>query len=284
MLFVVAHEPRPDDRSPQARQLRVAVEAARQSDLRVVPLPWPFPSPDELLADELPGGLAVYCGPIPQRPEHYSSLERALAKRHARLVNTAVSSEQTTSIEHWHERLGELTARTVILRSPADLTHAAAFGFPLFVKGLVKSAKELGLEACLVHDVTGLEARARSAWAREQTIVAREYLPLRYTGETLMQFPRAREYRFILLDRQVLASAFYWDGADPLASSASRDVPPASLAMRAAERLNARLLAVDIGQLEDGSWQVIEVGDAQHTALGHIAPHLYWTTLRERLD
>jgi hypothetical protein len=30
--------------------------------------------------------------------------------------------------------------------------------------------------------------------------------------------------------------------------------------------------------------RVIAVGDAQHTALGHIAPHLYWNTLRDRLS
>jgi hypothetical protein len=115
-------------------------------------------------------------------------------------------------------------------------------------------------------------------------VVAREYLPLRYTGETMMEFPHGREYRFILLDQAVLASAFYWDGTDPFASPDGEDDPPAGLAMTAAERLDARLLAVDIGQLTDGSWRVIEVGDAQHTALGHIAPHLYWITLRERLS
>jgi hypothetical protein len=151
-----------------------------------------------------------------------------------------------------NKRAGELTARTVILRSQGDLAAAAELGFPLFVKGLVKSAKELGLEACLAHDAEALAARAHGAWAREQTVVAREYLPLRYTGETVMEFPHGREYRFVLLDRDVLASAFYWDGTD-------------------------------IGQLDDRTWRVIEVGDAQHTALDHIAPHLYWTTLSERL-
>jgi hypothetical protein len=279
-LFVVAYEPPPDDRSPQARQLRVAVEAARQSDLRVVPLPWPFPEPEGVLPDHLPGDLAVYCGPIPQRPEHYASLERALVGRGARLVNTAAASEQATRIELWHDRLGELTARTVVVRGPADLSAAAELGFPLFIKGLVKSAKELGLEACLARDADALDARARGAWRREQTVVAREYLPLRYAGETMMEFPHGREYRFVLLDRAVLASAFYWDGTDPFAGE---DTPPQSLALSAAECLDARLLAVDIGQLDDRSWRVIEVGDAQHTALGHIAPHLYWTTLRERL-
>ena len=136
------------------------------------------------------------------------------------------------------------------------------------------------MEACLARDVETLEARARGAWKLEQTVVAREYLPLRYTGETVMEFPHGREYRFVLLDRDVLASAFYWDGTDPFAG---QDAPPASLAVDAAGRLDARLLAVDVGQLDDRTWRVIEVGDAQHTALGHIPPHLYWTTLRERL-
>jgi hypothetical protein len=282
VLFVVAYDPPPDDRSPQARQLRVTAEAARQSNLRVVPLPWPFTDAEDVLPDNLPGDLAVYSGPIPQRPEHYANLERALARRGAKLVNSAAASEQATRIEHWHRRLGALTARTVILRGPDDLADVAELGFPVFVKGLVKSAKELGLEACVAHDANALKARAHGAWAQEQTLVAREYLPLRYTGETMMEFPHGREYRFILLDQAVLASAFYWDGTDPFAGS--EDDPPAALAINAAERLDARLLAVDIGQLIDGSWRVIEVGDAQHTALGHVAPHLYWITLRERLS
>jgi hypothetical protein len=284
VLFVVAYDPPPDDHSPQARRLQAAVEAARQTDLRVVPLPFPFEVPDDVLPDYLPGDLAVYSGPIPQRPAHYANLERALNDRGASLVNTAAASEQATRIERWHDRLGELTARTVILRDESSLQAAAALGFPVFVKGLVKSAKELGLEACLARDLPALEARAHAAWKREQTVVAREFLPLRYTGDTVMQFPHGREYRFTLLDGDVLSSAFYWDGTDPFTSSGGDDLPPRSLAINAAEHLDARLLVVDIGQLEDRSWRVIEVGDAQHTALGHIAPHLYWATLRDRLN
>ena len=173
MLFVVAYDPPPDDRSPQARQLRVAVQAARQSELRVVPLSWPFTEAEDVLPDHLPGDLAVYSGPIPQRPEHYASLERGLAQRGAKLVNSAAASEQATRIEHGHQRLGALTARTVILRGPDDLADFAELGFPVFVKSLVKSAKELGLEACLAHDAHALKARAHGAWAREQTVVAR---------------------------------------------------------------------------------------------------------------
>ncbi len=282
-LFVLAHEPAPDDRSPGARRLRVAADAARQSGLAVVRLPFPFPAPGDALPDVLPGSLGVYCGPIPQYPEHYRSLETELAARGARLVNTADASEQATRIEHWHKRLGELTARTVILRGASDLPAAAGLGFPVFVKGLVKSAKEHGLAACLAKSPEALRARASAAWERAQTLVAREYLPLRLTGVTVTGFPHAREYRFIVLDRDALGSAFYWPSVDPFSSPTGVDGPPVDLVTQAAERLDARLIAVDVGQLEDGSWRVIEVGDAQHTGLAHIPPHLYWITLRDRL-
>jgi hypothetical protein len=264
--------------------LRVAADAARQSGLTVLRLPFPFPAPGDALPDTLPGSLAVYSGPIPQYPEHYRSLETELASRGARLVNPAAASEQATRIEHWHERLGELTARTVILRGADDLPAAVALGFPVFVKGLVKSAKEHGLDACLAETPEALRARASAAWERGQTLVAREYLPLRLTGVIVTGFPHAREYRFIVLDTDVLARAFYWPSPDPFPSPSGEDEVLDGLVIRAAERLDARLLAIDVGQLEDGSWRVIEVGDAQHTGLAHIPPHLYWTTLQDRLS
>ncbi len=171
----------------------------------------------------------------------------------------------------------------MILHGADDLPAAVALGFPVFVKGLVKSAKEHGLDACLTENPEALRSRASAAWERGQTLVAREYLPLRLTGVTVTSFPHAREYRFILLDKDVLARAFYWPSTDPFPSPTGEAEALGELIIRAAERLDARLLAIDVGQLQDGSWRVIEVGDAQHTALAHIPPHLYWTTLQDRL-
>lgn len=63
----------------------------------------------------------------------------------------------------------------------------------------MKSAKELGLEACLARDAEalGAQARARGAFGQGQVLVARELMPLRPTGESAMNFPHAREYRVI---------------------------------------------------------------------------------------
>jgi hypothetical protein len=70
------------------------------------------------------------------------------------------------------------------------------------------SLQEHGLDACLAVDADALAQRARAAWDHGQTLVAREYLPLRRTGDVAMSFPHAREYRFLLLDTEVLSQAF----------------------------------------------------------------------------
>jgi glutathione synthase/RimK-type ligase-like ATP-grasp enzyme len=96
-----------------------------------------------------------------------------------------------------------------------------------------------------------------------------------------MDFPQAREYRVMLFDQKVLAHRFYWSERDPLGALTACELEAVlDLAREAASRLQARALAVDIAELEDGSWRVIEVGDAQHTGLAHIQPHSYWQALQ----
>jgi hypothetical protein len=284
MIFVVAHEPEPGDRSAAAVSLRFAAECARQQGLAVVRLPFPFPEVEDVLPHRLPGNLAVYSGPVPQSFEHYRSLESTLAARGVVLLNSSAASEQATRIENWGSLLEDLSARTVILRSPADLGEAADLGFPLFIKGGVKSAKEQGLAACLAVDSTALRVRAHAAWGREQILVAREFLPLRQSGVTRMDFPLAREYRATFLDADALGFQYYWGGADPEGALTAFERESAlTLAKTAASRLEARALVVDVAEREDGSWCVVEVGDAGHTGLAHVPPHRYWTTLAQRL-
>jgi precorrin-6B methylase 1 len=56
-----------------------------------------------------------------------------------------------------------------------------------------------------------------------------------------------------------------------------------AVASAAARRLRARLVSVDIGQLEDGDWVVIEVGDPQFSGLSFIRPRTLWEALADRL-
>jgi hypothetical protein len=283
MLFVVAHEPLPGASTPQERTLRLAAEAARHTGLPVVRLPFPFPEPSLCLPDSLPGDLAVYSGPIPAR-EHYRLLEQALAERGAALLNPASASEQVTSIEHWAPLLHDLTPKTVIMRAPSDLEVAGALGFPIFVRGLVKSAKERGEGACFLPDAESLAARAQAAWGRGQVLAARKAVRLRPLGREVMGFPTSREYRLMVLDGEVVGEGFYWGGRDPYGSPTDREREAMGfLARESSRRLEARLLAVDVGESLASGWLVVEAGDAQHTGLGHVPVHEFWERLKQRL-
>lgn len=56
-----------------------------------------------------------------------------------------------------------------------------------------------------------------------------------------------------------------------------------ALARQAAARLAAPLVSLDIGQLADGRWIVIEAGDPQFAGLSFIAPGPLWRRLAARL-
>jgi hypothetical protein len=105
---------------------------------------------------------------------------------------------------------------------------------------------------------------------------------LRASGRQRTNFPESREYRVLLLDRKPLASRYYWSPEDPLGPlDAAERTTMLGLAAKAAARLDARFVCVDVGQLADGSFCVVEVGDAQHTALAQFPAHALWTALAE---
>ena len=75
---------------------------------------------------------------------------------------------------------------------------------------------------------------------------------------------------------------YYWEGEDPLKSlSPSEEDQVRALAIEAAARLDAPYIAIDIGQLDDGSWIVIETGDAQFSGVSQIPLLQLWNQLAQ---
>ena len=64
------------------------------------------------------------------------------------------------------------------------------------------------------------------------------------------------------------------------------DAAPArpQLSATAAARFTTPLVALDIGQLEDLSWRVIETGDPQFSGLSFIDPRALWSALARHLS
>lgn len=234
------------------------------------------------------GGVGMFSGSL-GAAGCYSALCEAAHERGIALVNTPEESERAMDLGAWYPRVEELTARSVVVCEEADLDRAAReLGWPVFVKGAVKSAKEAGWEACLARDADELRrhwlgARHDALRARG-VLVARELLPLRRSGEYVKGFPVAREYRVLLFGQHPLGLGFYWDGSDPWGRLDGHELAAVEEQARAAARLvGCPLLAVDLGQLEDGSWRVIEVGDPQYSDMAHVPHPAFWSNLLARL-
>ena len=78
----------------------------------------------------------------------------------------------------------------------------------------------------------------------------------------------------------VLAYGFYWDEhRDSIALTRADEAAIMALSIEAARRIGTPFIAVDIGQLEDGSWIVIEVSDGQFAGLSHVTTLELWSKL-----
>jgi len=169
-----------------------------------------------------------------------------------------------------------LTPQSVIVTDPNQCAAAVSvLGLPVFVKGIVQSRKARGWKACVAESLPDLRELTLAYLSLEGRtrgrVAVRELVQLRFANKTALGFPIGREYRIFMYGKQVLGYGYYWDGDDPLSllTPTERDQVIA-LAVKAAGRMDVPFLAVDIGQLEDGRWIVIETGDAQFSSVSQI--------------
>lgn len=274
--------PSPDDSSSSAQDLQLTAEAAAHAGLQLVHLPHDLRAqPLDLVLDRAPqSGWAVISSRI-LASASYRAIEHAAGRRGLGLVQSHTMQRRAMRFDEFYPLLSDLTARSEVLSDPnAAATTLSRLGPQVFVKGQVKSAKEHGWHACTCSDEQALQRMIR----RHGQVVVRELLDLRRSGEQVLGFPTAREYRVYLLDAEVLGLGYYWDGTDPFGTLSTSELADVrELAVQAAQRLACRLLAIDVAQRADGSWMIIEAGDPQHSGLVHMSRIAYFSALQRHL-
>jgi len=292
MPVVFSEASHEDASSINGRELHAITEAARMYGCRVYPLP---PSGDAETPVE--SALAyvpvfdapqagVWVGYIPT-PERYAALYRAALAHNICMVNTPEQYQSAMEFDRFYPLLGDLTPTSRVVTEPRQLAAAAeALGFPLFVKGAVKSNKEQGWRACVAEDMAQLSTIAeglfRQARRSRGRVILRRLARLRMIASDYQAFPLGREYRAFVHQGRVLACGFYWDEhADSARLTADEERAIHALACEAARRVGTPFIAVDIGQQEDGRWIVIEVGDGQFSGLSHVPVLELWGQLHD---
>lgn len=224
---------------------------------------------------------ALWLGRIPT-PAHYQRVFDEALSHGVRLLNSPAQHLNALELSRSVELLAGLTPESVVLHERAGLNAAVnQLGFPLFVKGGVLSRKAWGYRACVPETREALETvvqrlLAMHHFARD-TVVLRRLAPLRQTGRELEGFPVAREYRVFVAKGEPLAMGFYWPFGDPFGELTLEELAP--LVREAARRVGTPMMTIDLGQLDDGRWMVIEPGDWQFAGLGSIDAQPLWSAL-----
>ena len=277
--------------SASLRDLRAATEAAR-----LVGCPVHFMPPDfhacgtahnalSHIPDALQPTPALWIGYILDFARYKAIYEAAHVKNIV-LLNTPREHLRVQEADGWLPLLDGLTPSSRVVQRVEEYDAVTSeLRWPLFVKGAVQSREAGGWRACVAENLDELRALCGELLALEARsrgrVIVRELVALRHTRHAAGNFPMGREYRAFVLNHEVLALGYYWEGDDELkALTPIEHESVANLARLASQRLNVPYLAVDIAQTTSGEWIVIEVGDAQFCGRCQIPPLTLWHRLR----
>jgi hypothetical protein len=225
-------------------------------------------------------------------PDAYKRLYAALSQRGATTINDPHAYRTCHYLPESYSLLEGKTPQSVWLPITGEvdfdrvMTNLAELGpGPVVVKDYAKSQKHYWAEACYIPN-----ARDRTSVERVVTrflelqgndlaegLVFRCFVRLRQTGvHPKSGMPLSEEYRIFWLDHEPLVVTPYWD-----VDAAASEVPIDEL-RTIALRIPSRFFSMDVAVREDGSWLVIELGDAQVSGLQACAPALFYEALAER--
>ncbi len=110
----------------------------------------------------------------------------------------------------------------------------------------------------------------------DQNIYIREYVPQRQFGIGIRGLPITEEYRFFIMDRQVVGSGYYWSQFPEISeeNNLSADSVPRKfledIILKVGNKV--RFYVIDIARKADGNFCVIELNSGQMSGLSDVDP------------
>ena len=221
---------------------------------------------------------------------YFKELEADLAFHGSRLINKHAAHLYVADMANYYEDLKDLTPKTWFsLFDFKNEQNKPTNGFVL--KGQTNSKKQQfnsHMYAATENDVDVVYSRlSDDGFLGDQKIYIREYVPLRQFGIGIRGLPITEEYRFFVLDGQVVGSGYYWSQFPEIKEQykLSPDEVPESFMKDVMARVGnkIRFYVVDVARKKDGSFCAIELNDAQMSGLSDVEPAVLYSNLKKRL-
>jgi len=209
----------------------------------------------------------------------YEELEKELALKNSRLINSYQQHRYIADITNWYEDLKDFTPKTYT--QWGDLKEGR-----WVVKGRTNSRKfrwntHMYAEGrqSLLKVISNLYDDIMIA---EQGVVVRDYIPLAKLGEGINGLPITKEWRCFCYKDRILATGFYW--------ASEEELDPGKLPKKGLDFLNrivsmvsekTNFYVVDVAEKEDGNFMVVELNDGQMSGLSCVDPNNLYRNLRD---
>lgn len=219
----------------------------------------------------------------------YKELEEDVRLMGGQLINSYTQHRYIADLGNWVVDLEGLTppAFTRLEDLPAD-------GGPWVLKGETNSKKD----QWHTHMYARNNQAAVHVWLRlqedslvsSQQIYIRPFVPLVTLAWGMNQEPITKEFRFFVLDGKILSGAFYWSSHVGDLEHLGVPVPkveevPKAFLDDVIGRIKdkVRFVVIDVAQLADGGWTVIELNDGQMSGLSENDPKTLYKNLAAAL-
>jgi len=204
----------------------------------------------------------------------------------SQLINTHAEHVYVANLRNWYYHLADYTPRTWFA-----LDQVPDKG-PFVLKGATNSKKHFWTSHMYAEDkreaVDVFTRLAGDGYVGNQPIYVREYVPLRKFCDSISGQgpPVTEEYRFFVLDGEVLCGGFYWSGyLDDIEEEVSADFVPRDFLQKVIGQVSqyVRFFVVDVARTAKGDWLVIELNDGQQSGLSAIEPNDLYRSLDKKL-
>jgi len=229
---------------------------------------------------------------------YYRELEEDLKTRGSRLINTYNQHLYVADMQQWYGDLKDFTPKTWFSLESfksswwhGKATQAERANTSWVLKGQTNSKKQqwdTHMFAATERDVSTVYSRlCDDGLIGDQNIYIREYVPLHNFGVGIRGLPITEEYRFFVLDGNVIGSGFYWAQFPEVREEHKLD-PSLVDQQFLREVISAvagriRFFVLDVARKADGGWMVVELNDGCMSGLSEVSAETLYSNLYQRL-
>jgi len=219
----------------------------------------------------------------------YKEFEEDISYSGGKIINTFHQHNYVADLKNWYYHLEEYTPKTWFFldQIPKD--------GPFVLKGQTNSMKQSWnthmfarnkKEAIRVHS-----RLCEDSYIGAQSICVRQYVPLKHLTNGLQGLPISEEYRFFVLNGEMVSGAFYWSAhseyiKEDLGISINPDSVPEDFLNKIISIVspNIPFFVVDVAKTANEKWIVIELNDGSMSGLSDNDPEILYSNMKKVLS